>query len=170
MDRYFKNRCMGSSLLFYLGDQLYLAVHKVDTQFTVHSKAMDVDQATGVDLQNAVSPSPLDTRRINRYPHLPPLDTCYDILCDPYTYQVRTSSAAVWVHVCRRCNLSRVELILFMTLNVSYLLIPVPAGERQYFMTADMTVQSCMVKFSSKGTGIDINTRSLVLKNKQFNE
>jgi hypothetical protein len=70
-----------------------LAIHKVDMQLTIHSKAVDVDQAAGVDLQNTGSPSPLDTRRINRYPHLQPLDTCYDVLCDSYTYQVRTCSA-----------------------------------------------------------------------------
>lgn len=29
-----------------------------------------------------------DLKRINHFPHLEPLDTCYDVLCDPYAYQV----------------------------------------------------------------------------------
>ena len=62
---------------------------EVDTQFCVCSKAADADQATKSDVQNTGSPSVLDTKRINRYPHLQPLDMCYDDLCDPYTYQVR---------------------------------------------------------------------------------
>lgn len=29
-----------------------------------------------------------DLKRVNQFPHLEPLDTCYDTLCDPFAYQV----------------------------------------------------------------------------------
>lgn len=70
-----------------------LAFYEVTEKLCVHSKAVFVDQAAAAaadDFQNTGLPSVLDTKRINRYPHLQPLDACYDILCDPYTYQVRT--------------------------------------------------------------------------------
>jgi hypothetical protein len=92
IERHFKN-IYGFVIGIVFGRSIILAVHKVDMQLIIHSKTVDVDQAVGVDLQNTGPPSPLDTRRINRYPHLQPLDTRYDVLCDPYTYQVRTCSA-----------------------------------------------------------------------------
>lgn len=70
---------------------VFLDAHEVDTQLFLCSKAADMDQVTKGDVQNTGSPSVLETKRINRYPHLQPLDTCYDDLCDPYTYQVRTT-------------------------------------------------------------------------------
>jgi len=68
---------------------VFLIADEMDTQLCVYRKAADMDQVTKGDLQNTGSPSVLDTKRINRYPHLQPLDMCYDDLCDPYTYQVR---------------------------------------------------------------------------------
>jgi hypothetical protein len=60
-------------------------------------------------------------------------------------------------------------VILFTILDVSYFLILVPTGERQYFMTADNDiVQSCMVKLSSVGTCINLIILFLVLKNEQL--
>jgi hypothetical protein len=112
-------------------------------QLIIHRKTVDVDQAAGVDLQNTGPPSPLDTRRINRYPHLQPLDTRYDVLCDPYTYQVRTP---IWAHVFMRCNLSNVEVIALMILDD----------------------QRCMAKLSSEGIGIVLIILSFVLKSKTF--
>ena len=68
---------------------VFLVADEMVTQLCDCRKAVDTDQATKGELQNTGSPSVLDTKRINRYPHLQPLDTCYDDLCDPYTYQVR---------------------------------------------------------------------------------
>jgi hypothetical protein len=68
---------------------VFLVADEMVMQLCVCRKAADTDQATKGELQNTGSPSVLDTKRINRYPHLQPLDTCYDDLCDPYTYQVR---------------------------------------------------------------------------------
>lgn len=31
----------------------------------------------------------MDLKRTNKYPHIEPLDTCYDYLADPFSYQVR---------------------------------------------------------------------------------
>lgn len=90
--RYFRKQIYG----FIIGKFFGISILLVDMQLLIHSKAVDVDQAAGVDLRNTGSPSPLDTRRINRYPHLQPLDTCYDVLCDSYTYQVRTCSACLF--------------------------------------------------------------------------
>lgn len=68
---------------------VFFIADEMNMQLFVYSKAADMDQVTKGDLPNTGSPSVLDTKRINRYPHLQPLDTCYDDLCDPYTYQVR---------------------------------------------------------------------------------
>jgi len=67
---------------------VFFIAYEMNMQLCVCSKAADADQTTKGDLPNTGSPSVLDTKRINRYPHLQPLDTCYDDLCDPYTYQV----------------------------------------------------------------------------------
>jgi hypothetical protein len=94
--RYFRKQVCGFIIGIFFGRSILLAIHKVAMQLHIHSKAVEVDQAAGVDLRNTGSPSPLDIRRINRYPHLQPLDTCYDVLCDSYTYQVRTCSACLF--------------------------------------------------------------------------
>ncbi|PSN34557.1 WD repeat-containing protein 11 [Blattella germanica] len=62
----------------------YLQATKLESR---HRNVIATDQAAGGDPSTTGSPSALDTKRINRYPHLQPLDTCYDVLCDPYTYQ-----------------------------------------------------------------------------------
>jgi hypothetical protein len=85
---------------------VFSVADEMDTQLCVCSKAADMDQATKGNPQNTGSPSVLDTKRINRYPHLQPLDTCYDDLCDPYTYQVRKTVYFLTEEKCawRRCH------------------------------------------------------------------
>lgn len=48
------------------------------------------------------STSQPDLKRVNKYPDLEPLDTCYDVLCDPYSYQVCVVLSGFLN--CKNCN------------------------------------------------------------------
>ncbi|XP_063221643.1 WD repeat-containing protein 11-like [Bacillus rossius redtenbacheri] len=62
----------------------YLQVAKLESKY---GKVAAMGGSTESETVSMSSPSVLDTKRINRYPSLQPLDTCYDVLCEPYTYQ-----------------------------------------------------------------------------------
>uniref|UniRef100_A0A1B6I9I5 WD repeat-containing protein 11 n=1 Tax=Homalodisca liturata TaxID=320908 RepID=A0A1B6I9I5_9HEMI len=52
-----------------------------------------------------------DLKRVNLYPHLEPLDTCYDVLCDPYAYQ-RLQLERVGVHEWRRGDYKHTQKVV----------------------------------------------------------
>lgn len=141
----------------------YLQVSKLETR---NSKAVDVDQAAGVDLQNTGSPSPLDTRRINRYPHLQPLDTCYDVLCDSYTYQ-RLQLERVSLHESKRGDYEHTkkvieQLILLGEMDRAVqLLLETELENPSYYTDA---IKACLVA-TIQSTGAAQSTIKLVATN-----
>lgn len=58
------------------------------------------------------SPTSLDCQKANLNPELEPLDTCYDVLQDAYTYQVPISTTLVHLKkkILRECSKARCPL------------------------------------------------------------
>nr|CAD7396669.1 unnamed protein product [Timema poppensis] len=87
----------------------YLQITKLESKNI--NKVYMAEHSTGGDLVSMGSPSVLDTKRINRYPHLQPLDTCYDVLCEPYTYQ-RLQLERVSLHESKRGDYKHTKMVI----------------------------------------------------------
>ncbi|KAJ9582833.1 hypothetical protein L9F63_022829, partial [Diploptera punctata] len=136
----------------------YLHTYKLDK--------VEMDQSVTVDGMNAGSPSALDTKRINRYPHLQPLDTCYDVLCDPYTYQ-RVQLERVCLHENKRGDYQHTkkviqQLILLGEMDRAVqLLLETELDNPSYYTDA---IKACLVA-TIQSTGAAQSTIKLVATN-----
>ncbi|KAJ4431502.1 hypothetical protein ANN_20100 [Periplaneta americana] len=141
----------------------YMQAFKLESR---HSKVIDVDQSAGGDIITTGSPSALDTKRINRYPHLQPLDTCYDVLCDPYTYQ-RLQLERVSLHESKRGDYQHTkkvieQLILLGEMDRAVqLLLETELENPNYYTDA---IKACLVA-TIQSTGAAQSTIKLVATN-----
>ncbi|GLH00339.1 Uncharacterized protein GBIM_06748 [Gryllus bimaculatus] len=126
----------------------------------------EMDQAAGGDLLGTGSPTVLDTKRINRYPHLQPLDSCYDILCEPYSYQ-RLQLERVSLHESKRGDYQHTkkvieQLILLGEMDRAVqLLLETEFDNPSYYTDA---IKACLVA-TIQSTGAAQSTIKLVATN-----
>ncbi|BET01493.1 WD repeat domain 11 [Nesidiocoris tenuis] len=79
-------KCLRVSKL--MGDHSIIDVWTVANYYL---RAYSDDRSRSVSVDVRTSSSCSDLHRINRHPQVEPLDTCYDFLIDPYSYQVSRS-------------------------------------------------------------------------------
>ncbi|XP_067012842.2 WD repeat-containing protein 11 [Anabrus simplex] len=142
----------------------FLQIAKLELK---HSKpSPEVERGANGELVNTGSPSVLDTKRINRYPHLQPLDTCYDVLCEPYTYQ-RLQLERVSLHESKRGDYEHTkkvieQLILLGEMDRAVqLLLETELDNANYYTDA---IKACLVA-TIQSTGAAQSTIKLVATN-----
>lgn len=117
-------------------------------------------------IQQCESFSASDLKRVNQYPMFQPLDTCYDILCDAYSYQ-RMQLERVNVHEWRRGDYKHTQrvverLILLGEMDRAVqLLLETDIDNPSYYTDA---IKACLVA-TIQSTGAAQSTIKLVATN-----
>ncbi|XP_075222794.1 WD repeat-containing protein 11-like [Lycorma delicatula] len=112
------------------------------------------------------STSPPDLKRVNKHPDLEPLDTCYDTLCDPYSYQ-RHQLERVGVYEWRRGDYQHTQkvverLILLGEMDKAVqLLLETDLDNSNYYTDA---IKACLIA-TIQSTGAAQSTIKLVATN-----
>nr|CAD7432286.1 unnamed protein product [Timema monikensis] len=142
----------------------YLQITKLESKNS--NKVYMAEHSTGGDLVSMGSPSVLDTKRINRYPHLQPLDTCYDVLCEPYTYQ-RLQLERVSLHESKRGDYKHTKMVIEQLILLGemdravQLLLETELENTNYYTDA---IKACLVA-TIQSTGAAQSTIKLVATN-----
>ncbi|KAF4521502.1 hypothetical protein B566_EDAN001802 [Ephemera danica] len=119
-----------------------------------------------VDLGIDTPSSQLETHRVNQHPHLQPLDLCYDLLCDAYTYQ-RLQLGRAMLHEARRGDYIHTKrvvehlILLGQTDRAVQLLLETELDNPNYYTDA---IKACLVA-TIQSTGAAQSTIKLVATN-----
>lgn len=142
----------------------YLQVTKIEMKY---GKTGDIEQHSSGDMTACSgSPTSMDTKRINRYPHIQPLDSYYDVLCEPYTYQ-KLQLERVTLHESKRGDYLHTkkvieQLILLGEMDRAVqLLLETDLDNVNYYTDA---IKACLVS-TIQSTGAAQSTIKLVATN-----
>lgn len=159
-------RCLIVAQLF--GDQIEIDFWTVAMYYLQVSKAKvnNKDLVSEKSEGSLSSPVLLDCKKFNHYPHLTPLDTCYDILQDAYTYQ-RLQLERVALHESRRGDYDHTKrviqqlLLLGQSDRAVQLLLETDLNNPEYYTDA---IKACLVA-TVQSTGAAQSTIKLVATN-----